>query len=47
MKRLTILLYLLSCSAVLIAHNLWSLLEPDDKNEIAPWELVENDSNLV
>ena len=47
MKRLTILLYLLSCSAVLISHNLWSLLEPDDKNEIAPWELVENDSNLV
>nr|WVK97347.1 Ycf2 protein [Erodium stephanianum]WVK97365.1 Ycf2 protein [Erodium stephanianum] len=44
MKRLTILLYLLSCSAGLVAQN---LCEPDDKNEIAPWELVENDSNLV
>lgn len=43
MKRLTILL--LSCSAGLVAQNLWSLLEPDDKNERAP--LVENDSNLV
>ncbi|MBA0819538.1 hypothetical protein Gohar_003786 [Gossypium harknessii] len=31
MKKLTILLYLLSCSARLVAQDLWSLLESDEK----------------
>nr|YP_010443426.1 hypothetical protein RF2 [Arenaria serpyllifolia]YP_010443445.1 hypothetical protein RF2 [Arenaria serpyllifolia]UTE94300.1 hypothetical protein RF2 [Arenaria serpyllifolia]UTE94320.1 hypothetical protein RF2 [Arenaria serpyllifolia] len=47
MKKLTILLYLLSCSAGLVAQDLWSLPEPDEKNGITSYELVENDSDLV
>nr|YP_009644498.1 Ycf2 protein [Ligustrum japonicum]YP_009644520.1 Ycf2 protein [Ligustrum japonicum]QBS52294.1 Ycf2 protein [Ligustrum japonicum]QBS52295.1 Ycf2 protein [Ligustrum japonicum] len=47
MKKLTILLYLLSCSAGSVARDLWS--GPDDKNGIACSSsgLVENDYDLV
>ncbi|KAL2545049.1 Protein Ycf2 [Forsythia ovata] len=47
MKKLTILLYLLSCSAGSVAQDLWSLPGPDEKNEITSYGLVENDSDLV
>lgn len=47
MKKLTILLYLLSCSAGLIAQDLWSLPGSDEKNGITSYGLVENDSDLV
>nr|YP_010882710.1 hypothetical chloroplast RF21 [Androsace filiformis]YP_010882729.1 hypothetical chloroplast RF21 [Androsace filiformis]WIF27294.1 hypothetical chloroplast RF21 [Androsace filiformis]WIF27313.1 hypothetical chloroplast RF21 [Androsace filiformis] len=47
MKKLTILLYLLSCSAGSVAQDLWSLPGPDEKNEITSYALVENDSDLV
>ncbi|KAJ9535427.1 hypothetical protein OSB04_un001453 [Centaurea solstitialis] len=46
MKKLTILLYLLSCSADRSLKILVST-RPDEKNEIAPYGLVENDSGLV
>uniref|UniRef100_A0A1Y3BUG4 Uncharacterized protein n=1 Tax=Helianthus annuus TaxID=4232 RepID=A0A1Y3BUG4_HELAN len=32
MKKLTILLYLLSCSAGSVTQDLWSLPGPDEKN---------------
>nr|YP_010209590.1 Ycf2 [Impatiens davidii]YP_010209608.1 Ycf2 [Impatiens davidii]UBA17532.1 Ycf2 [Impatiens davidii]UBA17550.1 Ycf2 [Impatiens davidii] len=44
MKKLTRLLYLLSCSAGSVAQDLWSLPE---KNGITTYGLVENDSDLV
>ena len=47
MKKLTILLYLLSCSAGSVAQDLWSLSVPDEKNGITSYGLVENDSDLV
>nr|YP_009529174.1 hypothetical protein RF2 [Pholisma arenarium]YP_009529180.1 hypothetical protein RF2 [Pholisma arenarium]AXX75974.1 hypothetical protein RF2 [Pholisma arenarium]AXX75981.1 hypothetical protein RF2 [Pholisma arenarium] len=47
MKKLTILLYLLSCSAGSVAQDLWSLPGPDEKNGITSFGLVENDSDLV
>ncbi|EEF38454.1 conserved hypothetical protein [Ricinus communis] len=47
MKKLTILLYLLSCSAGSVAQDLWSLPRPDEKNWITYYGLVENDSDLV
>nr|YP_010577361.1 hypothetical protein RF2 [Fallopia aubertii]YP_010577379.1 hypothetical protein RF2 [Fallopia aubertii]QXP99854.1 hypothetical protein Ycf2 [Fallopia aubertii]QXP99872.1 hypothetical protein Ycf2 [Fallopia aubertii]UEP17741.1 Ycf2 [Fallopia aubertii]UEP17761.1 Ycf2 [Fallopia aubertii]UZP13893.1 hypothetical protein RF2 [Fallopia aubertii] len=47
MKKLTILLYLLSCSAGSIAQDLWSLPGPDEKNWITSYRLVETDSDLV
>lgn len=47
MKKLTILLYLLSCSAGSVAQDLWSLPRPDEKNGITSYGLVENDSDLV
>nr|YP_009477089.1 hypothetical chloroplast RF21 [Adenocalymma nodosum]YP_009477106.1 hypothetical chloroplast RF21 [Adenocalymma nodosum]AVM81563.1 hypothetical chloroplast RF21 [Adenocalymma nodosum]AVM81564.1 hypothetical chloroplast RF21 [Adenocalymma nodosum] len=49
MKKLTILLYLLSCSAGSVAQDLWSLPGPDEKNGITSSSsgLVENDSDLV
>nr|YP_010474626.1 hypothetical protein RF2 [Corydalis melanochlora]YP_010474655.1 hypothetical protein RF2 [Corydalis melanochlora]UVH68913.1 hypothetical protein RF2 [Corydalis melanochlora]UVH68942.1 hypothetical protein RF2 [Corydalis melanochlora] len=46
MKKLTILLYLLSCSAGSVAQDLWSLPGPDEKNGITSY-LVETDSALV
>ncbi|XLS94667.1 hypothetical protein HN51_070675 [Arachis hypogaea] len=46
-KELTILLYLLSCSAGSIAQDLWFLSGLDEKNGITSYELVENDSDLV
>nr|QUV77273.1 hypothetical protein RF2 [Markhamia cauda-felina]QUV77274.1 hypothetical protein RF2 [Markhamia cauda-felina] len=46
-KKLTILLYLLSCSAGSVAQDLWSLTEPDEKKRIASYRLLENDSELV
>ncbi|KAK4721708.1 hypothetical protein R3W88_011941 [Solanum pinnatisectum] len=46
MKRLAILLYLLSCSAGLVVHDLWSLSIPNEKNGITFYGLVENDSDL-
>ena len=47
MKKLTIILYLLNCSVRSVAQDLWSSLEPDEKNGIISYELVENDSDLV
>nr|YP_009752201.1 Ycf2 protein [Linnaeosicyos amara]QIT05611.1 Ycf2 protein [Linnaeosicyos amara] len=47
MKKLTILLYLLSCSAGSVVQHLWSLPGPDEKNGITSYGLVENDSDLV
>ncbi|KAM3355780.1 hypothetical protein P3S68_022494 [Capsicum galapagoense] len=47
MKRLTILLYLLSCSARSVVQDLWSLSRTDEKNGITSYGLVENDSDLV
>ncbi|KAI9105043.1 hypothetical protein K1719_022759 [Acacia pycnantha] len=47
MKRLTILLYLLSCSAGSVVQDLWSPPGPDEKNGITSYGLVENDSDLV
>ena len=46
MKKLTILLYLLSCSAGSVAQDLWSLPGPDEKNGITSYGFVENDSDL-
>nr|YP_009247384.1 hypothetical chloroplast RF21 [Veitchia arecina]YP_010858147.1 hypothetical protein RF2 [Veitchia joannis]AMW65351.1 hypothetical chloroplast RF21 [Veitchia arecina]WGM71379.1 hypothetical protein RF2 [Veitchia joannis] len=47
MKKLTILLYLLSCSAGSVAQDLWSSPGPDEKNLITSYGFVENDSDLV
>ncbi|PHT54775.1 hypothetical protein CQW23_03261 [Capsicum baccatum] len=47
MKRLTIHLSLLSYSARTVIQDLWSLSEPDEKNWITSYGLVENDSDLV
>ncbi|RWR98289.1 hypothetical protein CKAN_02781900 [Cinnamomum micranthum f. kanehirae] len=48
MKKLTILLYLLSCSAGSVAlRSLWSPPGPDEKNWITSYGFVENDSDLV
>ncbi|MCE5167496.1 Protein Ycf2 A, partial [Datura stramonium] len=47
MKRLTILLYLLSCSTGSVAQDLWYLSGPDEKNGITSYGLVENDYDLV
>nr|YP_009656632.1 hypothetical chloroplast RF2 [Medicago marina]QCO73530.1 hypothetical chloroplast RF2 [Medicago marina] len=48
MKKLTILLYLLSCSAGSVAQNLWSLTGPNEKNDgITSYRLLYNDSDLV
>jgi hypothetical protein len=48
MKKLTLLLYLLSCSAGSVAQDLWSLPGPNEKNDgITSYRLLENDSDLV
>nr|BDB16058.1 hypothetical chloroplast RF21 [Onobrychis gaubae] len=47
MKKLTILLYLLNCSAGSVAQDLWSIQEPNEKNGITSYRFVENDSDLV
>ncbi|RZC88063.1 hypothetical protein C5167_004304, partial [Papaver somniferum] len=47
MKKLTILLYLSSCSAGTVAQDLWSLPGPDEKNWITSYGFVKNDSDLV
>nr|YP_009897088.1 Ycf2 [Hornungia petraea]YP_009897107.1 Ycf2 [Hornungia petraea]QKK43722.1 Ycf2 [Hornungia petraea]QKK43741.1 Ycf2 [Hornungia petraea] len=47
MKKFTILLYLLSCSAGSVAQDLWSLPGPDEKNGITSYGFIENDSDLV
>nr|YP_009341917.1 hypothetical chloroplast RF2 [Aletris spicata]YP_009341934.1 hypothetical chloroplast RF2 [Aletris spicata]ALV25482.1 hypothetical chloroplast RF2 [Aletris spicata]ALV25483.1 hypothetical chloroplast RF2 [Aletris spicata] len=47
MKKLTILLYLLSCSAGSVAQDLWSSPGSDEKNWITSYGFVENDSDLV
>ena len=47
MKKLTILLYLLSCSFESVAQDLWSLLGLDEKNGITSYGLVEKNSDLV
>nr|YP_009456274.1 conserved hypothetical protein ycf2 [Vanilla pompona]YP_009456284.1 conserved hypothetical protein ycf2 [Vanilla pompona]AUJ22487.1 conserved hypothetical protein ycf2 [Vanilla pompona]AUJ22488.1 conserved hypothetical protein ycf2 [Vanilla pompona] len=44
-KRFTILLYLLSCSAGSVAQDLWS--RPDEKDRIISYGFLENDLNLV
>nr|UZC31140.1 hypothetical protein RF2 [Medicago coronata] len=45
MKKLTILLYLLSCSAGSVAQNLWSLTDKNDG--LTSLRLLYNDSDLV
>nr|YP_009450069.1 hypothetical chloroplast RF2 [Burmannia cryptopetala]YP_009450075.1 hypothetical chloroplast RF2 [Burmannia cryptopetala]ANK36266.1 hypothetical chloroplast RF2 [Burmannia cryptopetala]ANK36272.1 hypothetical chloroplast RF2 [Burmannia cryptopetala] len=47
MNKLTILLYLLSCSAGSVAQDLWSSPGPDAKKGATSYEFVENDSDLV
>nr|WGT74728.1 Ycf2 [Sanguinaria canadensis]WGT74745.1 Ycf2 [Sanguinaria canadensis]WGT74813.1 Ycf2 [Sanguinaria canadensis]WGT74830.1 Ycf2 [Sanguinaria canadensis] len=47
MKKLTILLYLLSFSAGSVAQDLWSRPGPDEKNWITSYRFLENDSDLV
>ncbi|KAK8936193.1 Protein ycf2 [Platanthera zijinensis] len=47
MKKLTILLYLLSCSAGSVAQDLWSSSRPNKKNWITSYGFVENDFDLV
>nr|YP_009992657.1 Ycf2 [Oenothera curtiflora]YP_009992674.1 Ycf2 [Oenothera curtiflora]QNO33319.1 Ycf2 [Oenothera curtiflora]QNO33336.1 Ycf2 [Oenothera curtiflora] len=47
LKKLTILLYLLSCSAGSIAQDLLSPPGPDEKSWIASYGLIENESDLV
>nr|YP_009539900.1 hypothetical protein [Biscutella baetica]YP_009539922.1 hypothetical protein [Biscutella baetica]AYQ21903.1 hypothetical protein [Biscutella baetica]AYQ21925.1 hypothetical protein [Biscutella baetica] len=47
MTKLTILLYLLSCSAGSVAQGLRSLPGPDEKNRITSSGFIENDSDLV
>nr|YP_010193578.1 hypothetical protein Ycf2 [Phyllospadix iwatensis]YP_010193596.1 hypothetical protein Ycf2 [Phyllospadix iwatensis]QZQ52798.1 hypothetical protein Ycf2 [Phyllospadix iwatensis]QZQ52816.1 hypothetical protein Ycf2 [Phyllospadix iwatensis] len=47
MKKLTILLYFLSCSAGSATQDLWSSLGPDEKNGITSYGFVENDFDLV
>nr|YP_010573628.1 hypothetical chloroplast RF21 [Allium pallasii]YP_010573646.1 hypothetical chloroplast RF21 [Allium pallasii]UZH92791.1 hypothetical chloroplast RF21 [Allium pallasii]UZH92809.1 hypothetical chloroplast RF21 [Allium pallasii] len=49
MKKLTILLYLLSCSAGLVAQDLWSSPGPGsgEKNRSTSYGFVENASDLV
>ena len=46
-KKLTIVFYLLSCSAGSVTQDRWSLPRPDEKNGITSYRLVENDSYLV
>nr|YP_009450099.1 hypothetical chloroplast RF2 [Burmannia championii]YP_009450106.1 hypothetical chloroplast RF2 [Burmannia championii]ANK36296.1 hypothetical chloroplast RF2 [Burmannia championii]ANK36303.1 hypothetical chloroplast RF2 [Burmannia championii] len=46
-KKLTILLYLLSCSAGSSAQDFWSSPGPDEKNWITSYKFIENDSDLV
>ena len=47
MKKLTILLYLLSCSTRSVAQDLWYLPKPDKKNEITFSNVAKNDFHLV
>ncbi|CAN0899681.1 Protein Ycf2 [Linum grandiflorum] len=47
MKKLTIVLYLLSCSVGPVAQDLWSLPRSDEKSGITCYKLVENESDLV
>nr|QGQ56466.1 conserved hypothetical protein ycf2 [Cheirostylis chinensis]QGQ56482.1 conserved hypothetical protein ycf2 [Cheirostylis chinensis] len=47
MKKFTILLYLLSCSAGSVAQDFWSSSRPNEKNWITSYGFVENDSDLV
>ncbi|GFP88015.1 protein ycf2 [Phtheirospermum japonicum] len=47
MKKLTTLLYLLSCSVRSITQDLWTLPGSHEKNGITSYGLVVNDSNLV
>ncbi|CAN6446810.1 unnamed protein product [Victoria cruziana] len=47
MKKLTILLYLLNCSAGVVTQDLWSPPGPDEQNWITSYGFIENDSDLV
>nr|YP_009435887.1 hypothetical chloroplast RF2 [Monopsis flava]YP_009435910.1 hypothetical chloroplast RF2 [Monopsis flava]ATG25976.1 hypothetical chloroplast RF2 [Monopsis flava]ATG26001.1 hypothetical chloroplast RF2 [Monopsis flava] len=47
MKKLTILLYLLKCSAGAVAQELWAPPEPNENNRIAYGRLVEDDFDLL
>ncbi|CAI8619068.1 unnamed protein product [Vicia faba] len=47
MKKLTILLYLLSCYAGSVAQDLWSLPNLTKNDGITSYRLVENDYDLV
>nr|YP_009435179.1 hypothetical chloroplast RF2 [Lobelia linearis]YP_009435202.1 hypothetical chloroplast RF2 [Lobelia linearis]ATG25180.1 hypothetical chloroplast RF2 [Lobelia linearis]ATG25205.1 hypothetical chloroplast RF2 [Lobelia linearis] len=47
MKKLTILLYLLRCSAGAVAQELWAPPEPNENSRIAYGRLVEDDFDLL
>nr|QTI91282.1 Ycf2 [Leuchtenbergia principis] len=47
MKKLTILLYLLSCSAGSVAQDLWSPPGPDEEKEIPSFKFIYEDSTLI
>jgi len=47
MKKLMILLYLLSCSTGSVTQDLWFIPELDEKNGITSYGLVENNYDLV
>ncbi|GAY48955.1 hypothetical protein CUMW_115560 [Citrus unshiu] len=47
MKKLMVLLYLLSCSTRSVAQDLWYLPKANEKNEINSSNVGKNDSDLV
>nr|YP_010689899.1 hypothetical chloroplast RF2 [Ceratostigma plumbaginoides]YP_010689917.1 hypothetical chloroplast RF2 [Ceratostigma plumbaginoides]WBR75608.1 hypothetical chloroplast RF2 [Ceratostigma plumbaginoides]WBR75626.1 hypothetical chloroplast RF2 [Ceratostigma plumbaginoides]WBR75690.1 hypothetical chloroplast RF2 [Ceratostigma plumbaginoides]WBR75708.1 hypothetical chloroplast RF2 [Ceratostigma plumbaginoides] len=47
MKIITIFIYLLSCSAGLVAQDLWSLSGPDGKNWPLSYGFIRDDSTLI
>nr|YP_004123459.1 Ycf2 [Rhizanthella gardneri]YP_004123462.1 Ycf2 [Rhizanthella gardneri]ADK25941.1 Ycf2 [Rhizanthella gardneri]ADK25942.1 Yfc2 [Rhizanthella gardneri] len=47
MKKFTILLYLLSCSAGSVAQDLWSSYRPNENKRITYYGFVENDSSYL
>nr|YP_010291666.1 hypothetical protein RF2 [Scleria parvula]YP_010291689.1 hypothetical protein RF2 [Scleria parvula]ULQ67673.1 hypothetical protein RF2 [Scleria parvula]ULQ67696.1 hypothetical protein RF2 [Scleria parvula] len=47
LNKITVLRYLLSCSAGLVTQDIWSSPGPDAKNWITSSEFLENDSRLI
>nr|UZT28511.1 hypothetical protein RF2 [Verbena officinalis]UZT28528.1 hypothetical protein RF2 [Verbena officinalis] len=46
-KKITLLLYILSCSAGPVARDLWSVPRPDQKDRIRSYKLLRDESDLV